>query len=587
MAQRSPLSFLWQHIKPYKWYYAMMLVPPLLSGSFWLISSHAIRCFVDLVGTCADLTYRDFAWPLGLILGTHLLIILGWNFSHILERKVAPKVRTSILLDSYNYIQHHSYWFFRKNFSGVVNAKIKGLIDGYDRIWVGIHHAILYKGLRIFLCMGGLLLLNRTLGIFMLLWSLVFTCIMFSIFNGKHRKIVREQSDSSQQALGSIADRTTNIDTILAFAARKREMKLLQKELKEDYIPKQSNYHGSRLIIECIGGMLYLIGSATALCFVIYAIKHKLIDAGGVSYMLGLLLGIFATLWSLLESLTDLIGRAGALKSAMSVLEEAQEELDAPDAKPLKVKKAAISFQDLSFGYRNRAGNLFENFNLTIRPGEKVGLVGSSGAGKSSLIALLFRYFSRYEGNILIDGQDIRGVTQQSLRRQIAVVAQDTTLFHRSIRDNIMYGKPEATEEEMIVACKNARMHDEIMALPAGYESSVGERGSMLSGGQKQRVAIARALLKDAPIFILDEASSALDSQTEKEIQKALYSFMQDKRKTLIAIAHRLSTLQNMDRLLVLEKGRIVEEGTHASLLAQEGSRYKKLWEHQSMGTSL
>jgi ATP-binding cassette subfamily B multidrug efflux pump len=258
---------------------------------------------------------------------------------------------------------------------------------------------------------------------------------------------------------------------------------------------------------------------------------------------------------------------------------------DKPDAKELKVTKGAIEFQDIRFGYGSEKG-LIEDLSLSVKPGEKIGLVGRSGAGKSTLVNLLLRFFELEDGRILIDGQDIARVTQESLRTQISVVTQDTSLLHRSIRDNIRYGRPSASDDEVVAAAKLAQAHDFILGLEdwrhrRGYDAQVGERGVKLSGGQRQRIAIARVILKNAPILVLDEATSALDSEVEAAIQSSLDELM--KNKTVIAIAHRLSTIARMDRLVILDRGRIVEQGTHDELLAADG-HYAALWRRQSGG---
>jgi len=245
----------------------------------------------------------------------------------------------------------------------------------------------------------------------------------------------------------------------------------------------------------------------------------------------------------------------GDFKSALSILEIPQQNLDKEDAKPLIVKNPRIEFKNVSFGY-DKGHLIFKDLNLIILPGEKIGLVGQSGAGKSSLVNLMLRYFQNDQGQILIDGQDINDVTQDSIRENIAIIPQDSMLFHRTLIDNIRYGKPKATDKEVIEASKRAHIHEFIEKLPEKYEAYVGERGIKLSGGQRQRIAIARAILKDAPILILDEATSSLDSETEKLIQESLDFLIEDKRKTVIAIAHRLSTLKHMDRVIVLDKGK-------------------------------
>jgi len=288
--------------------------------------------------------------------------------------------------------------------------------------------------------------------------------------------------------------------------------------------------------------------------------------------------------WIMWET-AQLFENIGTVQDGINTLARVHAVVDRAGATPLKVTRGDIRFEAVTFGYGD-GRSVVEDFSLHIRPGEKIGLVGRSGAGKSTVVNLLLRFYDIGQGRILIDGQDIAAVTQDSLRAQIGMVTQDTSLLHRSVRENILYGRPDATEAEMIAAARRAEAHDFITGLSdprgrTGYDAHVGERGVKLSGGQRQRIAIARVMLKDAPILLLDEATSALDSEVETAIQTNLYRLMQG--KTVVAIAHRLSTIAAMDRLVVLDKGRIVEEGDHHTLLAR-GGLYARLWAHQSGG---
>ena len=283
--------------------------------------------------------------------------------------------------------------------------------------------------------------------------------------------------------------------------------------------------------------------------------------------------------------MSALFENIGTVEDGMSTISRPREVLDLPQAPPLAVAQGRIEFDHLRFHY-GKGGGVIDDLSLTIEPGEKIGLVGRSGAGKSTLVHLLLRFHDVEGGRILIDGQDIAGVLQESLRAQIGLVTQDTSLLHRSVRDNILYGRPDATEADVVAAARQAKAHEFIEQLQdakgrRGYDAHVGERGVKLSGGQRQRIAIARVLLKDAPILILDEATSALDSEVETAIQDNLNRLMRN--KTVIAIAHRLSTIAMMDRLIVLDQGRIIEEGTHATLIARN-DLYAQLWAHQSGG---
>jgi ATP-binding cassette subfamily B multidrug efflux pump len=289
----------------------------------------------------------------------------------------------------------------------------------------------------------------------------------------------------------------------------------------------------------------------------------------------------------ILEIGSNIFRQVGTTRDSMVTIAQPLTMVDPPAAKPLAVSAGEIVYDNVSFNYwRGKEGSVIDNFSLRVAPGEKIGLVGRSGSGKSTLVNLALRMFDVQDGAIRIDGHDVRSVTQESLRSAIGFVSQDTSLLHRSVRENLKYGRPSATEEEMIQAAEHANVHDVIVGLSdpqgrSGYDAQVGERGVKLSGGQRQRIAIARVLLKNAPILVLDEATSALDSEVEAAIQEQLTELMAG--KTVIAIAHRLSTIAAMDRLVVLDKGRIIEEGTHAQLLSS-GGHYAMLWERQSGG---
>jgi ATP-binding cassette subfamily B multidrug efflux pump len=290
--------------------------------------------------------------------------------------------------------------------------------------------------------------------------------------------------------------------------------------------------------------------------------------------------------WIMWE-LASLFEHVGTVADGMGILSKHHSVVDRADAKPLEVSRGELRFEQVGFHYGNTSRRVVDDFSLVIRPGEKIGLVGRSGAGKSTVVNLLLRFYDIQHGRILIDDQDIAGVTQDSLRAAIGMVTQDTSLLHRSVRDNIVYGRPDASEEQMRAAAAKAEAADFIDTLVdpkgrKGFDAHVGERGVKLSGGQRQRIAIARVMLKDAPVLLLDEATSALDSEVEAAIQRSLYKLMEG--KTVVAIAHRLSTIAAMDRLVVMDKGRIVEQGTHRELLARGNGIYARLWAHQSGG---
>jgi ATP-binding cassette subfamily B protein len=581
MHNRTILSFFWYHIKPYKWLYLVMLLAPLVSSFYPFAYNYAIKLFLDTMATSPSLSYQAILFPIILFMGAQIILELTWRVSNIAEWRSEPYVRRSILLKSYDYVQHHSYLFFQNNFTGTISSKLKGLLDGYDKFWAEMHHGLMICILKSIVGLGALSMVNVYLGLFILIWAAVFVPIMYKL-STRLNELSFMETESRHALIGQISDKITNIISLFSFASRQRELKTLDGQMSHDFIPKQIKTYKCDFKIQIIGAFLYMIMFGFILFYMIHLRVMGLISIGDFAFVFGMALVVAEDIWRATRSLQDFSRAMGDLKSALSVLSVPQENLDATHAQPLVLQSPTIEFKDVSFGYEGKH-TIFKDLNLTLKPGEKIGLVGLSGAGKSSLVNLLLRYFTNDKGEILISNQNINDVTQDSLRENIAVIPQDTLLFHRTLMENIRYGKPDATDEEVIEASKKAHLHGFIMNLPEQYHAYVGERGIKLSGGQRQRIAIARAILKDAPILVLDEATSSLDSHTEKLIQESLNFLIADKRKTVIAIAHRLSTLKHMDRIIVLEAGKIIEEGTHQDLIRNENSIYKKLWELQEI----
>jgi ATP-binding cassette subfamily B protein len=581
MTNQSILSFFWGHIKPYKWYYLVMLSAPILNSFYPFAYNYAIKLFLDAMVVPGPLTYQSILFPIVLFLGTQVLLDIVWRVSGVAEWKSEPHVRRSILLKSYDYVQHHSYTFFQDNFTGTISSKLKGILDGYDKFWAEMHHGLLARVFKCVVNLCALSFVSLNLGLFVLAWSALYVPIMYKL-SIRLNQLSFVETESRHSLIGQISDKITNIISLFSFASRKREYESLDDQISHDFIPKQIRVYKYDFKIQIIGGLFYWLMFGFLLFYMIHLRRIGFISIGDFAFVFGIALVVADELWHATVSLQDFSRAMGDFRSALSILKTPQQNLDRKDATPLTVQTAKIEFRNVSFGYGGKDLTI-KNLNLILRPGEKVGLVGHSGAGKTSLINLLLRYFECTRGSILIDDQNISDITQDSLRENIAVIPQDTLLFHRSILDNIRYGKSSATDEEVIEASRKAHLHEFIIQLPEQYQTPVGERGVKLSGGQRQRIAIARAILKDAPILILDEATSALDSHTEKLIQEALNVLIEDKRKTVIAIAHRLSTLKHMDRILVLDQGMIVEEGTHHQLIHREGSQYKHLWKLQEI----
>ena len=397
-------------------------------------------------------------------------------------------------------------------------------------------------------------------------------------------RVGKLQADARSLMTGRITDAYTNIATVKLFSHAKREASYARSAMQEFLGTVHTQMRlvtGFEIANHVLSVALVMATSGMTLWLWI----QGEIGVGAVAAATAMALRLNGISHWVMWEMAALFEHIGTVEDGITTLTRPHVVVDAPDAHPLVVKHGDIRFEHVSFGYGGR-NNVVDDLSLHIRPGEKIGLVGRSGAGKSTIVNLLLRFYDVASGRILIDGQDIAQVTQESLRAQIGMVTQDTSLLHRSVRDNIVYGRPDAGEDEMRAAAERAEAHVFIdnLADPKGrrgYDAHVGERGVKLSGGQRQRIAIARVMLKDAPILLLDEATSALDSEVEAAIQASLDRLMQG--KTVVAIAHRLSTIAAMDRLLVLDRGRVVEEGDHRTLLAQ-GGIYAKLWAHQSGG---
>ena len=496
--------------------------------------------------------------------------------------KSQPFVRAGITAKAYDYIQNHSYQFFQNIHSGSIVSKIKGIEAGYNNLWFGVHHRLAYPMLEILVTIIALAFINLQLFVFMAIWCCVFFPVMLKM-SLKVSKLAKATTDSHHEAMGFIADNITNIFSLFSFASRRQELKKIDKFLNDDRAKKDYAWIRYELKMAFVGIAFYATMLVSLLLFMIHLRRINAITIGDFVFVMTVTFFVVDNIWKLTCEIGDFLGKIGDLKSSFSVLQIPQETIDKPNASQLKINKGEIIFKDVSFGYEKEGLHTLKNLNLHIKPSEKIGLVGYSGAGKSTLVSLLLKNFKIGSGDILIDNQSICDVSSDSLRSQIALIPQDTLLFHRSISENIGYAKESATQTEIENAAKKAHIHEFISTLSNGYETLVGERGIKLSGGQRQRIAIARAILKDAPILILDEATSSLDSHTENQIQESLNLLIDDKSKTVIAVAHRLSTLKHMDRIIVLDKGKIIEDGTHEELLKTQGY-YQSMWSMQAGG---
>ena len=484
---------------------------------------------------------------------------------------------------AHRYVLRQSLGFFQDDFAGRITAKVMQTAVAARDFVMSIAEVLLYVSIYF---LGGVIAFMSTdirLSVPLLLWLAGYLAAM-RFFVPRLRDVSSEQADARSLMTGRVVDSYTNIATVKMFAHADRE-DAYARESMEGFL---DTVHRQMRLVTWLTVTLnalnaLLLSSVAALAIWLWSTGS--VGAGAIALSVGLVLRLQGMSHWIMWEVAGLFENIGIIQDGMKMLSREQAVQDVPGAGPLTVNEGALAFENIQFHY-GKDGGVIDNLSLKIRPGEKVGLVGRSGAGKSTLVSLLLRFYDLERGSILIDGQDISTVSQESLRAKIGVVTQDTSLLHRSIHDNIVYGKPDVSEAEARDAARQAQADEFIGELSdqkgrTGYEAHVGERGVKLSGGQRQRIAIARVLLKDAPIIVLDEATSALDSEVEAAIQDSLTKLMAG--KTVIAIAHRLSTIAAMDRLVVMDKGAIVEEGTHAELI-ERGGIYAELWARQSGG---
>ncbi len=581
-------SFYWHFVKPvWPWFAALMVVG--LVGSLIELALYAF------VGRVVDMM-KDAKSP-ETFLSDNSAMLLFWAFVALILRPVistghdllkqqtiAGAYTTRIRWETHRYVLRQSLGFFQNDFAGRIGSKVMQTGTALRESVVQVTEALWFAVVQ---WVGALLLFadaDWRLTVPLIGWLILYAFVLW-FFVPRIKEFSYQSSEARSVLNGRIIDSYTNIQTVKLFAHATREdaaARAVMQDHLEKYQRGQRNLTQMELALYAINGLL-LVG-ATGLAIKLWATGS--VTIGAVALTTTIVIRLMAMSGWILWTVAGIFENLGTVQEGMETIARPYAVIDVPDAKPLIVNKGEIRFEGIGFHYGKANGGIIDNLTLDIAPGEKVGLVGRSGAGKSTLVSLLLRFYDLEKGRILIDGQDISTVTQESLRAQIGMVTQDTSLLHRSIRDNILYGKPDASEAAMLAMAKRAQADEFIAGLEdlrgrAGYQAHVGERGVKLSGGQRQRIAIARVLLKDAPILLLDEATSALDSEVEAAIQEQLVNLMQG--KTVIAIAHRLSTIAAMDRLVIMDRGELIEQGSHAELLAR-GGVYAELWARQSGG---
>lgn len=539
-----------------------------------------------LTGKIIDtLTHFDLdrwaAWPTlkwQLFAGAMFWFVLdcGFRTRDFLRAKALPQLEAEMRMAMFDHIQRHSPRYFNEHFAGSLANKISDMTTQTTSVLLSMM-LFIPTIVTCFLTMVMFAFINPLYALILAVWlaihfiictALTPKCSTYSEIHGEARSVLA----------GKIVDSLTNNFTVNLFARFKDEMAYIAAAQK---IEREKNYQSQFytsimiLLLTIIG----LIGGLVINGFTFYGWLHNTITTGEIIQIFNTTLNVMFIIWFSGIILPQLFQSIGILSQALSVMQDPQDTIDTPNAQTLSIKQGEIIFQNVSFSYGKK--KLFENKNVLIKGGERVGLVGYSGAGKSTFVNLILRFYPLEKGHILIDKQDINQITLDSLRQQVTLIPQDPLLFHRTLEENIQYGRLNASQSEVLKASELAHCHEFIMKCPQGYATLVGERGTKLSGGERQRIAIARAILAAAPILILDEATSSLDSVTEKYIQESLEKLMQN--RTTIVIAHRLSTLSKMDRIIVFDQGKIIEEGSSTELIARNG-HFAKMWNMQAGG---
>ncbi len=574
-------SYFSQIIKKNKPYFIVLFCVAVVAAFFSIFTIFQIRNIIDSISLKTNYSIVNL-----------ILLFLGYKFMHhfcffisrLIDIYFLPKIITSIIIDLYNKIVKHSLSWFDSHLSGEISGKISGFSTSFQS-FNGYIFRTAHELCLIIISIIFLFKINVYCALSMMFFMLVYTPIMvylLKIAMRLHENFV----SSNQESFGIINDSIVNIFGIKVIGNLINEFKLklnpaLQNMQALDVKQKKfDTYYVDMFDTICVAIM-----SALQVGLLAYLYKNNKITAGDFTFVVLVIFDMHGILERLTENITThIIPSIASCNASLEFIEQKSDVTDKIDAKNAGVLNGKIEFKNMTFAYSGNNKKVFENFSLTIPAGQKIGIVGSSGAGKTTLMKCLLRYFDITEGEVKIDGINISDFTQDSLRANISIIPQDITMFHRSILENLQFVKYDANIKEIEEACKKAKIYDEIIAMKSGFNTIVGERGVKLSGGQRQRVAIARAILKNAPILILDEATSSLDSHTEHQIQKSINEVLLQNKATVIAIAHRLSTIKHLDRIVVIFEGKIVEDGTFEQLIAINKGKFKALWDHQVNG---
>ena len=576
-ATKNTIRFYLKHTLRNRFELALILFSIFVGVASEMVIPFLYKMIVDSMSTGTDAAFLFNL--IFIILGVNLLHWAGWRTASYATCDFQPRCMSAIMDECFAVIHNHSFNFFSNNFTGGLVKKVNRMARSFEDIMDYIFFNFYTLFLKIAVSTIMLFYLKPFLGIAMIIWIAVFIGINYFFALYKLTRYDLPKAAADTRVTASLSDTFLNSSNVKLFAALPFETGEFKKTTA-DWFKKTKKAWFASQHIELLQGLLMVLIEFIIMYFAVKFWLAKSISIGDIVLIQSYIFLLFNNLWDFGRTVRNLYERLADAEEMTEILDTPIEVEDKKKAKSITITRGKIEFDSADFSYIEE--DVIKKLSLKIKPGEKVALIGPSGGGKSTIVKLILRLFDLDAGKILIDNQDISKITQDSLRSQIALVPQDPILFHRSLMENIRYGRLDASDEEVFAAARLANCHDFISEFPKAYETFVGERGVKLSGGERQRVAIARAILSNARILILDEATSSLDSESERLIQGALKNLM--KNKTTLVIAHRLSTIVQMDRILVLKKGRIIEDGDHATLIRQKEGLYKKLWELQSKG---